>query len=228
MALFSLSPLRSLLVAAGLALGLSACVTDGDVSNPVQRKLSFFSHVNGDDIRAACRPGADDRLRLTFNGRYNDQVRIYDLNRQGGRPVWQEKVIGTLVVNQGLSLSSLGDYLSGQDYSRPLGDDQAQALWQAVADAGAMTPATAGQRLDSDSLWWVAVGCHQGHVFFHAWDHSETSGAPSFFELVQALEMSDRAWPSLKAPPVIGFNSPKDRSERTHFILETGQNGLIL
>jgi hypothetical protein len=202
-------------------------VTDGDISNPVQRKLSYFSHINGDDIRAACHPGADDRLRLTFNGRYQDQVRLYDLAPEGGRPILREKVLGTLILNQGLSLDTLGDQLTGQDYSRPMGSDQAQALWQAMSDAGALTPVQAGQRLDSDDLWWAAVGCYQGRVFFHTWNHSQTSGAPPFFDLIQALDMTDRAWPGPKAPPVIGFNTPKDRSERTHFIMETGKDGFL-
>jgi hypothetical protein len=227
----SLAPRRALgalLTVALVAPLLSACASNGDISDPLRRKMSYFSHINGDDIRATCQPGAADRMRLTFNGRYQDQVRIYDLQHTDDKPVLNEKVLSDLIINQGFTLSSLVDSLSGTDSQTPLTDSKADALWQTMVASGALTPATPGQRLESDSLWWMATGCHSGQTFFHVWEQTEQSGPPPFFDMIRALDASDLAWPAVAPPPVTTLNSPRDYSEKTHFVLETTASGLKL
>lgn len=60
--------------------GLAACTTfDGTTDNPVERSLTWFSYVGGDDIRAACTPDGPDQFRFVYNAVYERQIRAYDL-----------------------------------------------------------------------------------------------------------------------------------------------------
>ena len=58
-----------------LMLGLAACTYRPGADNPVARNLTWFSYAGAGDIRADCRPGAADRMRLIYNGDYDEQVR---------------------------------------------------------------------------------------------------------------------------------------------------------
>ena len=62
-----------------LVLALAACAYRPGADNPVARSLTWFSYAGAGDIRAECRPGAADRLRLIYNGDYDEQVRSYDV-----------------------------------------------------------------------------------------------------------------------------------------------------
>jgi len=43
------------------------------------RSLNWFSYVAAEDIRAACRPGGRNRLRLVYNALWEEQVRAYEV-----------------------------------------------------------------------------------------------------------------------------------------------------
>ena len=62
-----------------LVLALAACAYRPGADNPVARSLTWFSYAGAGDIRAECRPGGADRLRLIYNGDYDEQVRSYDV-----------------------------------------------------------------------------------------------------------------------------------------------------
>src|SRR5262249_48173552 len=66
-----------------MALLLAACTYRGDIDNPIVSGLSWFSYLDGTDIRTACAGGAPDRYRLVYNGRYEEQVRSYDISADG-------------------------------------------------------------------------------------------------------------------------------------------------
>ena len=68
---------RVLLVATVVLL-LSGCERLGE-DHPVTRKLTWFSHLGGRDIRNSCVTGAPDRYRFVYNGIYVEQVRSYDI-----------------------------------------------------------------------------------------------------------------------------------------------------
>ncbi len=61
---------RRLFLCAALAaplLVLSACTYRGESDNPVVRRFTWFSYLNGDDIRAACRADTRERYRFVYN-----------------------------------------------------------------------------------------------------------------------------------------------------------------
>src|SRR5262245_6550826 len=62
---------------------LAACAYRGDIDNPIIRKLSWFSYLDGTDIRTTCADGAPDGYRLVYNGRYEEQVRSYEIFADG-------------------------------------------------------------------------------------------------------------------------------------------------
>ena len=46
-------------------LGLGACTTyRGLPTNPVERSLTWFSYLAGDDLQAACKAGGPDHYRF--------------------------------------------------------------------------------------------------------------------------------------------------------------------
>src|ERR1700751_6126832 len=78
-------PVRALSIfMIGVTAGLAACSYRGDIDNPVVRKVSWFSYLDGTDIRAACTEGAQDRYRLVYNVRYEEQLRSYEVVADGG------------------------------------------------------------------------------------------------------------------------------------------------
>jgi hypothetical protein len=68
----------------------SAQRPDRNVEQPVVRSFNWFSYVGGDDIRSACQPGGRNRVRLVYNGLWDEQVRVYDVFLQpDGRSRWR-------------------------------------------------------------------------------------------------------------------------------------------
>ena len=53
---------------AGLAL--LGCAYQGEIDNPLTVRVTWFSYLGGSDIAAACGPGARERYRIIYNGRY--------------------------------------------------------------------------------------------------------------------------------------------------------------
>ena len=95
-----------------LMLGLAACTYRPGADNPVARNLTWFSYAGAGDIRADCRPGAADRMRLIYNGDYDEQVRSYDVTAlsAGGSPVGGKveiRVRGPQDLTRGISLFDL-------------------------------------------------------------------------------------------------------------------------
>lgn len=226
----------------GLALavsalaGVAACApsstgvltSNGSIDNAFTRKLTWFSFVNGDDLRARCQAvPSEDRLRLVFNGRYRDQVRVYEVSKADGGSLLKEKVFSSLVLNQSFGMNALGEQLTGKDFTVPLSTAQTQGLWTSLETAGLWSPPPVGRRLDSDALWWTAVGCRQGKPFFQAWTQDEKTEAPAFVAPLLALDPSGLAFPSLTPPPLAALESPSDRSSRLHFELEIGHDGVL-
>lgn len=169
-----------------LLLGLAACTTGGDISNPVIRKVTWFSFLNGDDIRAACTEGAPDRLRLVHNANYTHRVRVYDLTAvaPGGPPGippgipmrMTTRVIGGPTNHALVTLgdpSSLFAPWAGEVRQTTLAPAEVAALRTVLDRDGLGQPAPAGTQLLSQRYWWVAVGCLGGRVAFQVWAHPD-------------------------------------------------------
>jgi hypothetical protein len=182
---------RAVLVPAFVGVLLSACASDGDISNPVARRVTWYSYLNGDDIRAACAPGAPDHLRAVFNGVYSEDVRIHEVQTNGGVPVLSQRKIGPADLTTLLNITgfdSAFDPWRGTVRSQGLSEAEWATLRETLARDGLNDPPPKGLELVSDRFYWVVVGCLDGAVVFNAWaDPSERYTALRFPDALVSL-----------------------------------------
>ena len=66
----------------GFAL-LGGCAYRGEIDSPLWQRVTWFSYLGGTDIAQACAAGAGERYRIIYNGRYDEQLRSYEITRHG-------------------------------------------------------------------------------------------------------------------------------------------------
>lgn len=210
-----------------LVLGACSAATyqgqgDIDIENPVSRRLMFFEYLNGDDVRAQCGPGTPDRARMVLNGRYRDQVRTYELRGDTLR----SSVYGMWALN-GVSLGDLLSPMSGVHDDVGLSEADTRTLWRRLEASGAFQPAPDDLVLHGDRLFWIAVGCRNGAVFFNAWQHpSPRFDALSFPAALAVFDGTGVPWPRLD-DPITDLQAPRERDAGGFdFRLEVGPQGI--
>lgn len=212
------------------------CASVGDIGNPVARKLTWFSYLNGDDLRTRCGPGAPARFRFVYNGIYIEQVRTYDIETGpvgSDNHVLRYRVIGptdigTLFVTEPRDVFAPGRGKTGQVR---LADSDMDALDAALAAGGFFDPAPKGLALASEDFYWLASACVGGRFVFNAYrwpaPRYETARFPDL------LLAWDRSGVPLNPPrrtsvEELVFGGPKDVSdEALSFNLEVGENGPV-
>lgn len=163
-------PRGFVLLGAALLL-LGACVArEGGINDPIQRNFQWFSFVGGDDIRARCVSGAPDRYRFVFNAVWEEQVRVYELERLPGG---QGAQFGVTVIRGAPNL--LQAYLID---SPAVGSTRAQTrlteqeyrdLVRSVDQAGFARMPANGMRLQSYDFYWLVNACTGGRWHLNAW-----------------------------------------------------------
>jgi hypothetical protein len=158
-------------LALAAALAVTGCAYQGGIERPGVQKTSWFSYLNGDDIRQACVPGAAPRTRLVYNGQYERQVRAYDLVGDGhGGAVYTARV----QTPANLTSFTLGNPLAPWDWQTSellLSPPEVQGLETALRQSGAFGPTPEGLRLHSREFYWVMIACREGQLQFNAWKH---------------------------------------------------------
>lgn len=152
-------------------LALGACAYRGGTDDPVSRRLSWFSYLNGDGLRESCGPGTIDRYRLVYNGRYNEQLRTYEVTGDGAG--------GAILVSRALGQANLAnvdlyDLLGPWRWERSegrLSPAETREFIEILERSGMFAGAPEGLRLNSWRFYWVASGCHDGTYHFAAWQH---------------------------------------------------------
>jgi hypothetical protein len=161
-----------------LALAVAGCAYRGR-DDALSQRFTWFSYMNGDDIRAACVPGAVDRFRFVYNGVYIQQARTYDIRPRpdGGGYTLKVRVLGPAdlsnvsidpwtIVDDPLDL--LAPY-AGRRSSLALGGRDIDALVGRLTQSGLFQPAPSGLYLRSEDFFWVGVACVDGRLAFNAW-----------------------------------------------------------
>jgi len=222
-----------------LTLLLTACSYRGDLATPFAQKLTWFSLVNGDDIRKACGPGAPERIRLVYNGRYQEQLRVYDLvesDPAGGNPGGAELTARAQDSESygklgSIQLSSPLDAWQWHSAAASLQPDAYRRLKRALGNAGLGAPAPVGTELLSSRFYWVAVACLEGDIQFQAWQAPQADVTRLPF-VAQLLEF-DGTGVAFNAPrPLsaaeVAFNGPGPQREQESFgfRLKVGERGL--
>lgn len=168
------------------ALGLTLTLTgpawaqrpDRAVEQPIVRSLNWFSYVAAEDIRAACRPGGRNRMRLVYNALWEEQVRTYELFLQ---PDGTAGLTIGVLVDQGaatnvanITIGELGDVTGpwrmrrGQ---RVLDAGQTSELMGLFQASAAFGPPRDGLRLPDNDFWWTVASCRNGVWGFQAYHH---------------------------------------------------------
>ncbi len=214
------------------AMAVSACASQGPVDNPVFRTGTWFSYLNGDDIRAACTPGAPARYRFVYNADYEKQVRTYDVSPvQGGEgAVLEERVFAS-----GLNLNDfrLTDPLAmarGQQAVVRLAPTDLAALDTALGNSGFDRPAPEGKTLVSNSFYWVVEACRGGRFHFNAYTPEDRGyGDLPFIAQLALLDRTGVAFNGPRSAADVKKVAPAYISETNAFFeLKVGPNGLKL
>ena len=160
--------LAVVLMLAGL---LAACAYRGAGDVAITQKLTWFSYLNGDDIRAACQPGQPLRYRIVYNADYEQQIRSYELTTEaGGGGLLESRVqIGSGLQLSELDFSEIAGWGGWRRADSRISPDALQGLGQSLVDSGAFGPPPEGLRLYSDQYYWVSTLCHDGVFYFNAW-----------------------------------------------------------
>ena len=199
--------LESLLLSTALAT--AGCASQGPTDNPVVRTVQWFSYLNGDDLRATCRVGGPDRVRLVYNGVWTEQVRAYDITTQAaGDAVMETRVFGGEPFQ--ISLNDPFAFGRGRTSLTRLSTTDLSSLGQTLTAAGFEAAAPDGQFLGSDNYYWVAMACRGVQFHFNAWQ----APSPAFDHLGLAQ------WLSAHDATNLAFNLPGDR---VHVPNRTGQ-----
>ncbi len=226
-------------LSAGGLLLLAACTYRGDLETPFAQKLTWFSLLNGDDIRSACHEGAPDRLRLVYNGRYQEQLRVYDLvasdpaGPNAGGAELLARVQDADSYNR-LGSIDLGSPLSAWQWREArasLSEEEFRRLQRTLEQAGLGEPTPAGTELLSTRFYWIAIACAGGRVWFQAWQHpaSDVTRLP----FVSLLLAADGTGVPFNAPRPLGADEvalqdpgPLKERERGGFRMVVTENGL--
>jgi len=221
-------------VVGGLLLA-GACAHHGDAGNPVARSLTWFSYLNGDDIRQQCVAGGPDRYRFVYNGLYTEQVRAYEVTTDGGaNPVLRVQVLGRRGQVGTVSLGGPSGVFapwSGHVETVHLRPADLQNLRAAMQAGGVFRPLDRRLELSSDAFYWVVAACAGGRVSFNAyrWPSPRFEQA-AFPSLLFAWDPSGiPVNPPRHADPadIHDARSPADLQAAHRFNLAADANGLI-
>lgn len=199
------------------SLVASCAYQPGDEGNPFTRKFTWFSFIAGDDVRAACRPGAPDRFRLIYNGNWTEQVRIYEV-RDGSAPVLEQRIIGAGSVT-GLSFSDPLAPWRGVTASAPIPPDEYAGFLRSLVQSRAYASPEDTLTLRSDGFYWTVASCHDGVFHLAAWLYP--SDAFSHATFPAWLVAFDRTGVAINPPPSPGQSNP-DASEHPQYDRTSG------
>ncbi|MBP2298238.1 hypothetical protein [Azospirillum picis] len=232
-------PITAVRVAAPLAIPLAAallalagCSSVGPTDNPAARKLSWFSYLNGDDLRSRCGKDGADRFRLVFNADYNRHVRTYDVVSdpgKGGAAIEAHVIEATDLAR--LTPADPFSAARGRTATIQLTPAQFDSLVGRLGEDGAFEPPPRDMRLPSNGFYWLISGCRAGQWFFTAYPYpSRRFTEAGFPEALRRIDPTGVAFPTLPPPGDAPRTRPSagDRAEDGLFFeVEVDRDGLV-
>jgi len=220
---------RATLAAVALAI-LSGCAYGGGIEGPGVQKTSWFSYLNGDDIRRECTEDSVSRTRLVYNGQYEEQIRAYEMVGDGAGGAYYTARVQTPA---SLTRITLDDPLAPWRWQTSeilLSPPEVEGFESALRDSNAFGPPPSGLRLHSREFYWVTIACSDGRVRFNAWKHPSERYAQIAFD-DWLLRFDRTGVPFREARPVDASERLRDRVTRgdddssVNFDLVVGENG---
>lgn len=202
-----------------LAGMLGACAGgDRAAGDPLRRSVNWFSVAGGEDLRAACAPGAPTRYRLVYNAIWEEQVRLYEVlpDMAGAGAALRVTVIrGAPRILQ----SYLLDPGASRTVEGRLSPDQLRQLVAALAEAGFARGPADGTRLLSGDFYWLVSACADGVWRLNAWRRQD----PGFVQLDFARLLTELDPTGIPANPVRSIDPAQNLSSRGGASGEGGQ-----
>ena len=218
-----------------LAVLISGCAYQpGETvgQNPIARKFTWFSYLDGADIRAACAATSPLQVRAVYNGVYDEQIRTYDLKPRSGEADAFDlsvRVIGEADLSEVKveRMENLLDPWRGEGAKTILRGKDVTLLVDAMGADGVMKRSPVGLELHSDDFYWIVSACIDGAFVFHAykWPQQPFNKA-QFRSLLLGWDMTGIP---LNVPrKVLDIDDPTRRPEETRsdFQVRIGENGL--
>ncbi|MCW9033160.1 MAG: hypothetical protein OQJ97_02995 [Rhodospirillales bacterium] len=204
---------------------VTGCTYQGGEVNPIERKFSWFSFLNGDDMRATCQSGGPNHYRFVYNGVYTEQVRIYELRGNDLKvEVIGEADLSELYVNEVLDLLKPWQ---GKKATIRLREADKELLEQAMTSDGIFTHDEREIELSSDQFYWLVVACKEGVLRFGTfrWPDANYKNL-AFSPLLLGWDMTEIP---LNPPRETLFDDEYKVNKADHgrFNIRVGPNGLM-
>ena len=215
----------------------SGCAYRGH-DDALSQRFTWFSYMNGDDIRAACVPGAPPRYRFVYNAVYIKQARAYDIvaGPSGDTFELKARVLGpsdlsSVTIDDPIAtltqdpLSILAPFAGARTDSILTAADE---LARRLAQSGFSQPAPKGLYLRSEDFFWIAVACVDGRITFNAWKYpSARFEALTFPQLLFGWDTTGVPInPPRPLTPFDIYGESTHQDRYPHFTLTVGKNGL--
>jgi len=209
---------------------LAGCTYRGDIDNPAVREASWFSYLDGTDIRTACVKGAPDSYRLVYNGRYEEQLRSYEITADGAGGAY---LVARAKGRMNAFDVSLDDVLAPWRWKRSqtrLSPAEFRQFAALLEQSGQFAGAPVGLRLFSGDFYWVGSACRNGAFHYHAWAFSNDGFAQlRFADFLFKHDQTELAVNPPRKIPAGEFLGPQGRQEdqtQIRFWLQVRDNGL--
>ena len=221
---------------ASLLIAVLAAMVGGyayrGADDPVALRISWFSYLNGDDLRGLCVPGAGDRYRFVYNGINLEQVRTYEVvaGDRTGEPVLKVRVTGPADLSQ-FTVGRAADLLDpwrGKAETVVLRAVDLERLRHAMGDSGVFDAAPAGLELSSHGFFWIVGACARGRFHFNAYRWpSERFEEAAFAGLLFAWDPTGVAINRPRKTFAYDLDDEDERQSARRFNLRVGRDGLV-
>lgn len=219
-------------IAGAVLLTLGACAAvEGIVNNPIERKFSWFSFLEGGDFKQSCDARSAGHYRMVYNAVYEEQVRIYELD--AASETLDVRVI--LPANlSNLDVRQASDLLNpwrGTVASTRLSSADVNGFINDLGSFGVFGEPNVGAELSSKGFFWTIAACHEGQYHFtgfqwpdQSWD--QATFADRLFALDETgIAVNAPRWTSVKRT----FTYQRDKTGQTinEYHTKVGPDGLV-
>ena len=214
-------------VALALGLLIAGCTAAGPPENALAQRLTWFSYLNGDDLRLRCAAATPPVFRLVYNAVFTEQVRAYEvigLASGGARletRIWRGSNLLRLDLVDPINRPTMAvGWLDAREFAD---------LIDRLAASGFFASAPDGLTLRSDDYYWLVAGCSDGVLHVNGYPIAEIPRLAA----VELLARHDPTGEPLPTPrrlylPPFGARIADTRSGfgGPYFLVELGPHGL--
>lgn len=222
---------RISLIPVVFSLFLTACTFDG-FRHPVVLKFSWFSYLNGDDMRDRCVSGAPDEFRFVYNGIYTEQVRMYDVfpdPAEAGQYLVEARVSGdgdVRSVLRELSRPNLFAPWRRVDSKVNIRAKDVEKLKLSLRSDGYFSGRAYQGDLSSIQFYWLVLGCFGGefHVKSFLWPGSSLLDL-DFAKLLSSWDFTEiTVNPPLETTLFEIYGTNDEEDHHNHFFIKVRNN----